>query len=134
MIFTSDWPLIEDDDPPNLKTNHTDLSAATRGWNFHWSSSGSKVSLFMILFFSSGGMKFSMIRYLQEECMRISGSSGVWILSVFSYFEEIKKKQHDDVILSFRHFDIRCLGKSECFHLIYIKTFVFMIKHDKIGR
>lgn len=46
---------------------HTDLSAGTRGWNLHWSSSGSKVSLFMILFFSSGGMKFSMIRYLHED-------------------------------------------------------------------
>lgn len=45
----------------------TDLSAGTRGWNFHWSSSGSKVSLFMILFFSSGGMKFSMMRYLHEH-------------------------------------------------------------------
>lgn len=63
--------------------------------------------------------------------MRISGSSGVWILSVFSYFEEIKKS---NTMMSFCHFDIRCLGKSECFHLIYIKTFVFMIKHDKIGR
>lgn len=44
-----------------------DLSAGTRGWNLHWSSSGSNISLFMILFFSSGGMKFSMIRYLQER-------------------------------------------------------------------
>lgn len=44
-----------------------DLSAGTRGWNLHWSSSGSNISLFMILFFSSGGMKFSMIRYLQEH-------------------------------------------------------------------
>lgn len=49
------------------KKKGTDLSAGTRGWNFHWSSSGSKVSLFMILFFSSGGMKFSMMRYLHEH-------------------------------------------------------------------
>lgn len=44
-----------------------DFSTGTRGWNFHWSSSGSKVNLFIILFFSSGGMKFSMIRYLHGQ-------------------------------------------------------------------
>lgn len=38
----------------------------TSGWNFHWSSSPSKYRRFMILFFSSGGMKFSMIKYLSE--------------------------------------------------------------------
>ena len=84
---------------------HTDLSAGTRGWNFHWSSSGSKVSLFMILFFSSGGMKFSMIRYLQvhntRQCKglvwgrirnkyseRIESADyyGVWIVCTFSLF------------------------------------------------
>ena len=57
---------------------YTDLSAGTRGWNLHWSSSGSKVSLFMILFFSSGGMKFSMIRYLHvchtQQCKSLSTS------------------------------------------------------------
>ena len=39
----------------------------TSGWNFHWSSSPSKYRRFMILFFSSGGMKFSMIKYLSER-------------------------------------------------------------------
>lgn len=38
----------------------------TSGWNFHWSSSPSKYRRFMILFFSSGGMKFSIIKYLSE--------------------------------------------------------------------
>lgn len=45
----------------------THFSAGTRGWNFHWSSSVSNWSLFIILFFSSGGIKFSMIRYLQRH-------------------------------------------------------------------
>lgn len=51
----------------------------TSGWNFHWSSSLSKYRRFMILFFSSGGMKFSMIKYLRhgagagEEGVNVTG-------------------------------------------------------------
>lgn len=41
-------------------------AVSTKGWNFHWSSSQSKKRRFIILFFSSGGMKFSMIRYLSK--------------------------------------------------------------------
>lgn len=36
------------------------------GCSLHWSSSPSKCSLFIILFFSSGGIKFSIKRYLQN--------------------------------------------------------------------
>lgn len=48
----------------------THFSAGTRGWNFHWSSSTSNTSRFMILFFSSGGMKFSIMRYLYTYTYR----------------------------------------------------------------
>lgn len=51
----------------SMSKEDNDLSEGTRGWNFHWSSSWSKVSLFMILFFSSGGIKFSIIRYLHKH-------------------------------------------------------------------
>lgn len=42
----------------------TNFSDGRSGKIFHWSSSLSKWRRFMILFFSSGGMKFSMIRFL----------------------------------------------------------------------
>ncbi|TNN85112.1 hypothetical protein EYF80_004766 [Liparis tanakae] len=46
-------------------TRPTDLSVGMTGWSLHWSSSQSKCSLCMILFFTSGGMKFSIRRYLK---------------------------------------------------------------------
>lgn len=42
------------------------FSEGRRGSIFHWSSSLSYCSLFIILFFSSGGMKFSIIKFLHK--------------------------------------------------------------------
>lgn len=84
------WPDGPDGNIPTSKT-HTDLSAGTRDWNLHWSSSGSKVSLFMILFFSSGGMKFSMIRYLHvhnaQQCKALVWGHvrNKWLRKVYIY-------------------------------------------------
>lgn len=51
----------------NVRNEVTYFSEGRRGKTFHWSSSLSKWRRFMILFFSSGGMKFSMIRFLVKN-------------------------------------------------------------------
>ena len=58
----------------------TDLSDARMGWNLHCSSSPSKYTLFIILFFSSGGMKFSISMNLQKGSLLVNqGGTAPWM-------------------------------------------------------
>lgn len=87
-----------------MRNQSTYLSGRT-GWSLHWSSSLSKCSLFMILFFSSGGIKFSIKRYLKYE-IQVSVSRKHSIKATQTTFYAWKngvniKKNHPIIVSSF---------------------------------